>query len=283
MGDCWHSAAGSFGGRAVVGGHSLLSAVSNHLDITSGGTISAHASDHVRFWWHAGADRAYEPDVYRVLSDGEREVLVAWYDDTLERNLVGEMAVPMVSAVLGFLNGSGIGRVVQLGHFAGYSCLMLGWALRRMGVEHGLFSIDIKDRHTAYTQQWLARAGLEGHVGLHTADSAAPGCVGAARAYLGGAPACVVVDSSHQYAHTLAELDLWYGALAPGGLLFLHDASPMAAQYDRSGEGGVRRALDEWLGRAGAPSALTLLGPAAHGEAGPYADPSGLCVIQKPW
>ncbi|MDQ7012372.1 MAG: class I SAM-dependent methyltransferase [Planctomycetota bacterium] len=257
--------------------------MSNEPSTTTPRTISANASAHARFWWHAAAGRGYEPDLYRVLSDAEREVLLAWYDDTLERKLVGEMAVPMASAVLGFVNGSGVRRIVQLGHFAGYSCLMLGWALRRMGAERGLFSIDINDKYTASTQEWLGRAGLEAHVGLHTSDSAAPECVAAARAYLGGDPACVLIDSSHQYAHTLAELELWYGALAPGGLMFLHDASPMAAKYDRSGEGGVRRALDEWLARAGAPAAITLLGPEAHGQEGPYADPSGLCLIQKPW
>lgn len=244
--------------------------------------VSATATDHARYWWHRGPGRGYEPDIYRVLTAGQRAVLIGWYAETLERRLVGEMAAPMASAVLGFVNGSGVRRIVQLGHFAGYSCLLLGWALERMGAARGLFSVDLRAQHTEYTRGWLDRAGLGGFVGLHTADSADPACVPAAREYLGGDPACVIVDSSHQYAHTLAELDLWYGALAPGGLMFLHDASPMAAGYDRTGEGGVRRALDEWLSRPGAPGALTLLGPAAHGEGGPYADPSGLCVIQKP-
>lgn len=246
-------------------------------------TISAHATDHIRFWWHADPSRGYEPDLYRVLNADERALLLAWYEETEQQKMVGEMAVPMASAVLGFVNGSGIRRIVQLGHFAGYSCLLFGWALRRMGAEHGLFSIDINQKVTAYTQRWLDRAGLTGQVGLHTEDSASPSCVTAATEYLGGSPGCVVIDSSHQYAHTLAELDLWYDALTPGGLLFLHDASPMASAYDRSKEGGVRRALDEWLARPGASSALTLLGPEKHGDAGPYADPSGLCLIQKPW
>ena len=257
--------------------------MSHEPSIATPRTISAHASDHVRFWWHAAESREYEPDLYRVLSDAERELLLAWYAETLERRFVGEMAVPMASAVLGFVNGSGIRRIVQLGHFAGYSCLLLGWALRRMGAARGLFSIDLRQKHTEYTESWLVRAQLEAYVGLHTSDSAAPSCVEAAREYLGGSPSCVLIDSSHQYAHTLAELDLWFGALEPGGLLFLHDASPLAAKYDRSGEGGVRRALDEWLAKPGAPAALTLLGPSVHGNEGAYADPSGLCLIQKPW
>ncbi len=208
-------------------------------------------------------------------------MLLAWYDETLEHNLVGEMAVPMTAAVLGFVNGSGLRRIVQLGHFAGYSCLMLGWALRRMGAAQGLFSIDYKQRHTEYSGSWLARAELGEYVGLHTSDSVDPACLVAAREYLGGNPSCVVIDSSHQYAHTLVELDLWFHALVPGGLMFLHDASPMAAKFDRTGESGVRRALDEWLARPGAPAAVTILGPLQHGDDAPYADPSGLCVVQK--
>lgn len=245
--------------------------------------ISAVASGHARYWWHEGPGRGYEPDIYRVLTPGQRGVLLEWYAETLERNMIGEMAAPMTSAVLGFVNGSGVRRVVQLGHFAGYSCLMLGWAMDRMGVERGLYSIDLKERNTAMTRGWLERGGLGRVVGLRTSDSADPACVPAAREYLGGDPGCVIIDSSHQYDHTLAELDLWYAALAPGGLIFLHDASPSAAAYDKTGKGGVRRALDEWLARPGAPGALTLLGPSAHGDEGPYTDPNKLCLLQKPW
>lgn len=237
--------------------------------------------EHARYWWHTAPGRAYEPDIYRVLSPDERALVLEWYEASERDGHIGEMAVPMASVVLGMMHGSGIQRVVQLGHFAGYSSLLIGWALRRMGAERGLFSIDLRPKMTEYTQGWLDRAGLGAFVRLHTSDSAASGCVEAAREYLGGSPAAVLIDSSHQYKHTLAELDLWYPVLEPGGLLFLHDASPLAAKYDRSGEGGVRRALDEWLVRPGAPTALTLLGPGAHGEAAAYADPSGLCIIQR--
>ena len=257
--------------------------MTTHPTHTHPRTVSAHASDHIRFWWHRSENRGYEPDIYRVLGDDERELLLEWYNDTLGRKLVGEMAVPMASALLGFVNGSGVRRIVQLGHFAGYSCLLLGWALRRMGVSNGLFSIDINQTLTDYTRGWLEQAGLSDRVGLLTSDSASPDAVAAARGYRGGDPSCVVIDSSHQFAHTVAELDLWYPSLTPGGLLLLHDASPLAARYDRTEQGGVRRALDVWLARPGAPTALTLLVPEKYGQDGPYADPSGLCLIQKPW
>jgi hypothetical protein len=56
----------------------------------------------------------------------------------------------------------------------------------------------------------------------------------------------IILDSSHEYGATLRELDLWYGALAPGGLLVVHDVSRFAQSFDVTQSGGVRRAFDEW-------------------------------------
>ena len=53
----------------------------------------------------------------------------------------------------------------------------------------------------------------------------------------------VFIDSSHEYWNTRAELDAWYPALAPGGLIVLHDSSEFAAGFDVTAKGGVRRAL----------------------------------------
>lgn len=196
--------------------HSYCGCVTTQPTRTPPHTVSAHATDHIRFWWHASGERGYEPDLYRVLDDGQRALLIEWYEDTLDRKLVGEMAVPMASALLGLVNGSGVRRIVQLGHFAGYSCLLLGWALERMGVSNGLFSIDLNGKMTDYTRGWLERgAGRAGRapdlgLGLGRCGRRGPGVSG-------GDPACVVIDSSHQYAHTLEELDLWYPSLVPGG------------------------------------------------------------------
>jgi hypothetical protein len=38
----------------------------------------------------------------------------------------------------------------------------------------------------------------------------------------------------------------WYGALAPGGLLVLHDVSRFAVEFDVTHQGGVGRAFTEW-------------------------------------
>lgn len=239
---------------------------------------------HRRYWWHWGKSRRYVPDVYSCLRADEWDVLQAWYDETERLELMGEMAVPMVSVLRGFIVGSGVSAIVQLGHYVGYSTLLLGFALRRMRRAKALFSIDIDRRCTEFTGTWVGKAGLGDQVALQLGDSADPACADAAIAYLGRPPQVVIVDSSHQYAHTLRELDLWYDRLPPGGMIFMHDSSEYAATFDSKRTGGVRRALLEWLPKLPAGSAILIQGDAdLTGQKGtPYADGCGLAIIQKP-
>ncbi len=67
-----------------------------------------------------------------------------------------------------------------------------------------------------------------------------------AREYLGDHPELIFLDSSHEYASTLAELESWYPELAAGGLIVLHDTSEFAESFDVTKKGGVARALREW-------------------------------------
>lgn len=247
-------------------------------------SLSFRERKHRRYWWHWGQARQYIPDVYGCLRQDEWGLVQEWYDETERTGYLGEMAVPMISVLRGFIIGSGVSSVVQLGHYAGYSSILLGFALRRMKRKRALFSIDIDPKCTAFAQGWVKRAGLQEVVSLHVGDSADAACADAALAYLGRPPQVVIVDSSHQYAHTLRELDLWYGRLPPGGMLFLHDSSDYAAEFDKTGKGGVRRALGEWLPRLPAGSAILISGDAdvtgATGVA--YGDGCGLGIIQKP-
>ncbi len=235
-----------------------------------------------RYWWHQLGQRRYAPPVYSDLSEEEWGLLEAWFEETDRAGSGGEMAVPMLSVLQAFVMGSGIRSIVQLGHYKGYSTLLLGFMLRRMGAENGLVSIDTNQQATEYTRGWVERAGLGKYVTLIVNDSAAPAMPTAAAAVLGRSPRCVIVDSSHQYAHTLRELDLWWGALAPGGLMFLHDCSEHARQWDRTGEGGVRRALEEWLPRHPEAGSIMLEGSPHADESSAYADGCGLCMLQKP-
>jgi predicted O-methyltransferase YrrM len=142
--------------------------------------------------------------------------------------------------------GNCISRIVQLGTCAGYSALLLGWMLRRMNARNGLFSLDLDPAMCEMSRRWIVRAGLEDFVEIAERSSLDTGSTTAARNYLGGEPALIILDSSHEYRSTLVEFDLWYAALAPGGLLVLHDVSRFAAEFDVTREGGVRRAFAKW-------------------------------------
>lgn len=235
-----------------------------------------------RYWWHRKIRDAYVPDTYAVLSDEEFAVLADWYDETDAKSLIGECAVPAIAWMTSFVTGNDVSRIVQLGSYAGYSALLLGWALRRMGKTKALVAIDIDQPSLDFTKRWIQRAGLEAQVDVVLSDSSDPALAKSTAAYLGGAPQLVFIDSSHQYAHTLRELDLWYELLGPAGIIALHDTSEYATEFDSTKDGGVRRALNEWRARTGA-TAFSLANTTAILEAGKqvYLDGCGLGLILK--
>lgn len=238
---------------------------------------------HRRYWWHNMPDGGqFVPPVYQFLDDNEWKVLEEWFDDTEKRDLVGECQVPLISMVQGLVMGSCLKAIVQAGHYSGYSTLLMGFMLRRMGFKHALFTIDIDQAITNYTSDWVKRAGLSDHVRAVCSDSAAPGIPDLAREYLGSEPQLMLIDSSHAYSHTLRELDLWFPRLLPGGLLLCHDSTDFAAQFDGTGQGGVRRALGEWLAAHPDVAALNIRNGASPNITGEvYKDACGLCMIQR--
>jgi len=239
---------------------------------------------HNRYWWHRAPGADYNPIVYDVLDDSEWGIMEAWFQETgQEFESTGEANIPPISLLFGLISGSALCRVVQCGHYVGYSTLLLSFLFRKMGKKNALFSIDIDPAVTEYTARWLHHAGLDEQTALIVADSADPEGPGKARDYFGGQPPQLVfIDSSHQYEHTLKELDLWYGQLPQGGLLVLHDTSRFAAVFDSTGKGGVFRAVSEWCALRGVPS-LMLNSFVAGGSPGdyPYLDGCGLTIIQK--
>jgi predicted O-methyltransferase YrrM len=221
----------------------------------SNALASAHRSrryrddPHGRFWWHHLDGTDYVPAIYSVLTDDEWQLMEDWYAATLAADSIGEINVPAMSLIHGLISGNGVRRVVQLGHYYGYSALLIGFWLRHMGQGGQLVSIDIDPVATAFTQEWLERAGLLGTtVALKLADSAAQESVDDSEAFFGGVmPELIVLDSSHQYEHTLRELDRWVPRMTPQTLMLLHDTSSYARNWDANGLGGVQQALDDWL------------------------------------
>ena len=239
---------------------------------------------HSRYWWHRLPGHDYVPPVYSDLSEEEWAVLREWYAATDRNGPIGECAVPLISLLHGLVLGNRGVRIVQLGTCAGYSALLLGWMVRRMEARRGLFSLDVDPTMCALARQWIVRAELEEFVEIAEGNSLDAASIEAAREYLGGDPELVIVDSSHEYRSTVAELELWYPALAPGGLLLLHDVSEFAAGFDVTGEGGVRRAFAEWRKNHADAETFCLNGDSRSMEAARplYKDACGLGLIHKP-
>lgn len=240
--------------------------------------------DGPRYWWHRLPGMDFVPPIYSDLADDEWEIMRGWYEETDRSGIIGECAVPLMSLLQGLVLGNRITRIVQLGTCSGYSSLLLGFMLRRMGATRGLFTLDINPELCALTERWLARAGLSPYVTVSLGDSLDRNCLTTARAHFGADFELILLDSSHEYAATVAELELWYPALEPGGLFLLHDVSEFAVDFDVTKAGGVRRALAEWRRKNPEAEALSLNG-ASRTMALPrpvYKDACGVGIIHKP-
>ena len=240
---------------------------------------------HPRFWWHHLDGARYVPAIYGVLGDDEWQIMDEWYEATLAADCIGEINVPAMSMIQGFISGGAVRRVVQLGHYYGYSTLLIGFWLRAMGQGGKLVSIDIDPNATAFTAEWVQRAGLEKHVALRLGDSADEESLTDAGGALGGAmPQLIVLDSSHQYEHTIRELDLWVPRMDPQTIMLLHDTSTYARNWDAAGLGGVQQALDDWLPGRDDVVFLNLNRRVGEPDVSPaltYQDGCGLGILQK--
>ena len=255
--------------------------------MTSGDSSRSRAwenNPHPRYWWHRLPGNDYIPPVYSDLSEAEWTMLRDWYAETDRNGPIGECAVPLISLLHGIVMGNGVTRIAQLGTCAGYSALLLGWMLRRIKAPRGLFSLDLDPAMCDLAKRWISRANLQDFVGIAEGNSLDAASIEAARKYLGGDPDLIIIDSSHEYRSTVAELDLWYPALVPGGLLVLHDVSEFASGFDVTGEGGVRRAFSEWRKKNPEAETFSLNSQSrSMEEARPlYQDACGLGLIHKP-
>lgn len=239
---------------------------------------------HNRYWWYRLESTDYVPSIFAALTEQEWSVVEEWFAETEASAHIGEINVPAMCLIHGLISGSGVRRIVQLGHYFGYSTLLLGFLLRAMGARQGLFTIDIDPAASAFTSRIVRRAGLAEFVSVHTGDSGSESSMRAADEALGGKPQLIVLDSSHRYDHTLRELDLWVPQLDRGAIVALHDTSLLAQQWDPSAGGGVLRAIEEWLPLHPEVAFLNLNGFAGEGEdanALVYKDACGLGILQK--
>lgn len=230
-------------------------------------------------------NHSYDPPFLLMMEDADQDTLVAWHERTFaEWPNAGSSGVEMMAMLTSLIMSNGIDRIVQCGHYVGFSTLIMGFIGRKMGSRNFLYSVDLDPVPSEYTRGWVERAGLSNDVMIAVRDSSDPVNVAEAVAYLGGAPQLVYIDSSHQYEHTMRELDLWWDALAPGGLIVMDDISQWAAEFDRTNLGGSHRAALEFCQTKAANSVL-LNGGFGRGSKGPliYTDVCGFGLLQKPF
>lgn len=200
-----------------------------------------------RFWWYGLSKTDYVPPVFSTLSRREWGVMSRWFRDSERAKGIGEINVPAMSLLQGLIMGNGITRTVELGHYYGYSTLLTGFMLRSMNNGGKMVSIDIDPKANAFTGKWIERAGLTETCSLFLGDSSDPKALDFAVQQLGGMPDLILLDSSHQYEHTLRELDLWVPLMTPNTIMVLHDTSNVARDWDGTEKGGVPAALEQWL------------------------------------
>lgn len=256
----------------------------NDPSVASQRSIAFSDDPHPRFWWHHLDGARYVPSIYATLSEDEWRVMEQWYESTRQRDSIGEINVPAMSLIQGFISGGALRRVVQLGHYYGYSSLLIGFWLQRMNQGGKLVSIDIDPVATEFTADWIRHANLREQVDLYLGDSASEAAFDHAVESLGGLPELILLDSSHQYEHTLRELDLWVPRMAPQSIMLLHDTSTYARSWDKNGKGGVQQALDDWLPGRTDVAFLNLnrqVGEPRVPEATVYRDGCGMGILQK--
>jgi predicted O-methyltransferase YrrM len=258
----------------------------NNMKVLTGRSLDFKAKTVNRYWWFNNIKQNYVPPIFSTLSDVEWNLIEEWFRETDSKSTAAEASIPTLSLLQGFVLGSNLSNIVQLGHFEGFSTLLLGFMMRQMKLKKSIFTVDIDPVASEKTQYWINRANLQEYVKVVVANSSAPHLPQEAKTYFNNEINFVFIDSSHQYAHTLEELDLWYTHVMDHGLIALLSVSEFASQYDSTQSGGASRAIKEWSqirnvpvfmlnGKVGAP------GHKAGFQDLAYKDGGGLGLIQK--
>lgn len=242
-----------------------------------------HNRNDARYGWFKNPRHNYDPFIFSLLDEHDKSIIEEWYMDTETKwpNGIGASGFTAISTIAGFILGSGIQNLVQLGHYAGFSTLMLGYVFKYMGIKNALISFDIHEKATDYTIHWIKKAGLEEQVKIMLLDSTSGEAINEAKNYLVDIES-VFIDSSHNYSHTKEELHLWHEQLIPFGFLFLLGVSTYAKAYDSEKQGGVKAAMLEFMNDNNSNSLLinSKIGENKNLKS-IYTDPRGLGIMQK--
>lgn len=156
---------------------------------------------------------------------------------------VGSSNASIMSLLYTLIYTCRLRNVLQLGTYVGFSALVMGDALKK--VDGRLITVDPDERVNRIAQDYIRRADLQRVVVFQEGSSIDTVTL----AFLSReAPFDLIyIDSLHNYDHAKQELALYWPMLRPSGYLCLDDASKAAVAFDTSDQGGVYRAVEEWL------------------------------------
>lgn len=164
-------------------------------------------------------------------------------------------------------------QVIELGTWIGCSCLVIADILANNDNVGHLVTVDPAWDKQDKAKRYVQEAGLSETVKFLPGESCHDHIIAHLR---NTAPYEVVyVDSLHGYENMLRELEFYcpgQGIVDKDGIMFLHDASWKAQEWDPTHRGGVRRALEEWILRHDEMQMLILEPPA-------WTNPCGIGII----
>lgn len=164
-------------------------------------------------------------------------------------------------------------KVLQIGTWIGFSTVAMAGALARVEKEGRptLVTVDPAIPQMDKAKGYVTAAGLRDHVQFVPGSSLEPSVQRRIREL--GPYDLVFIDSQHDYDVASVELAAFWPSVREGGILAAHDSSLFAAGYDTKQQGGVIRALNEWIAAAGIEQYL-FLNP-------PLWNPVGLFITTK--
>lgn len=158
-----------------------------------------------------------------------------------EQDVRGSTPEGELNLIVGLLAAQGATRILQLGTYLGWSALVLA---ELAGPRGFLFTVDPESGYLHVARRYTREAELNNvHFILGSSQDEA-----VVTDVLGTPWDAIYIDTTHHYAQTCRELEIYCGRVAtPGTLVLLHDASTHAQSLDVEGKGGVKQAIHEWL------------------------------------
>ena len=239
-----------------------------------------------RYWWHKFHENNFEPDIYRLLTHAQRRVIKKWFLTTDRDHSSGEINVSAIGIICSLINSSKVKNVVELGRWTGYSTFFIGLTLKRMGKIRGqdrtLFSFDIREDLTNFSEKYLRKLKLLGQVKLYLADSGGEISTQLYKNAASGKIDVLLIDTDHTHKQAMRDLSNWYELVAPSGFIVLHDSSIWATKLGSTPDAGVRIAINEFfLNKGDSILRINDFSENHPDMTSVYPDGCGLTIIQK--